>query len=73
MDDRTHDGDTMPTNTSIPLEHDIRTLVDSNTIVLAVNGTGRELVGRKSQGSWRYTHLSSIVRSVVLTSKPSVL
>ena len=51
MDDRTHDGDTMPTNTSIPLEHDIRTLVDSNTIVLVVNSTGRELVGRKSQGS----------------------
>ena len=64
----------MTTNTSIALEDDVTALVDSEAIILVVDRTGTK---RKNDAyivkEERVYYLSSIVRSVVLQSNPSVL
>ena len=64
----------MTTNAGVALEDDVTALVDSKAIILVVDRAGAK---RKHDTSTvkegRVYYLSSIVRSVVLQSNPSVL
>lgn len=68
------DGDTVTTNAGVALEDNVAALVDSEAIILVVDRTGskRKHDMYEVKGG-RVYYLSSIVRSVVLQSNPSVL
>ena len=71
----TYNGDTMSTNAGVALEDNVGALVDSKAVILVVDSAMWNVSYKVSaQVSDRGdAHLSSMMRSVVLQSKPSVL
>ena len=63
----------MATDAGVALEDDVAALVDSETVILVMDRAARGHSDPGITSRWRAAHLFSMTRSVVLTSKPSVL